>query len=59
MQNEKKPFDQAKYTRDYNAVHYDRVELKLPKGLKEEWKSRAKSEGLSLTEFIIRKVGEA
>lgn len=49
-------FDQSAYIADYNRKNYDRVELKLPRGLKAKWQGEAKAEGLSLTEYIVQKV---
>ena len=40
----------------WEKENYDRVSLNLPKGKKHEWQERASAEGLSLTEYIIRKV---
>lgn len=51
-----KKFNQAAYTADYNKKNYDRVELKLPRGMKAKWKEEAKAEGLSLTEYIMQRV---
>jgi len=49
-------FDQNAYIREYNEKTYDRIELKIPKGKKAEWKAKAKAEGLSLTEWITKQV---
>ena len=49
-----KKFNQNAYIREYNEKTYDRIELKIPKGKKAEWK--AKAEGLSLTEWITKQV---
>lgn len=51
-----KKFNQAAYTADYNKKNYDRVELKLPRGMKTKWQEEAKAEGLSLTEYITQRV---
>lgn len=51
-----KKFNQAAYTADYNKKNYDRVELKLPRGMKTKWQEEAKAEGLSLTEYIMQRV---
>lgn len=37
----------------YIASNYDRVNLTMPKGKKEEYKAAAESEGKSLNQFII------
>ena len=55
--NEKK-FNQTAYIREYNEKTYDRIELKIPKGKKAEWKAKAKAEGLSLTEWITKQIEE-
>ena len=54
--HEEKKFDQNAYIREYNEKTYDRIELKIPKGKKAEWKAKAKAEGLSLTEWITKQV---
>lgn len=54
-----KKFNQAAYTAAYHKEHYDRIEMKIPKGLKAEWQAKAKAEGLSLTEWIMKKIREA
>ena len=51
-----KKFDQSAYIADYNRKNYDRVELKLPRGMKAKWQEAAKAEGLSLTEYITQRV---
>ena len=51
-----KKFDQNAYIREYNEKTYDRIELKIPKGKKAEWKAKAKAEGLSLTEWITKQI---
>lgn len=47
------------YTRqnEFNRNNYDRILLAIPKGLKAEWQAKAKAEGLSLTNWIIKKAG--
>ena len=49
-------FNQNEYIANYNKENYDRIELKIPKGKKAEWKAKAKAEGLSLTEWITKQV---
>ena len=51
-----KKFNQSEYIANYNKETYDRIELKIPKGKKAEWKAKAKAEGLSLTEWITKQV---
>lgn len=46
-------FDQKSYIAGYNKANYDRIELKVPKGLKEKWKSKAEESDMSLTEWIL------
>ena len=45
-----------KYIDQYKRDHYDRVLIWLPKGMKEKWTALAKAEGITLTEYIKRKV---
>lgn len=51
-----KKFNQSEYIANYNKENYDRIELKIPKGKKAEWKTKAKAEGLSLTEWITKQI---
>ena len=52
----KKKFDQNAYKAEFNKTNYDRIELKVSKGKKAEWKAKAKAEGLSLTEWITKQI---
>lgn len=45
-------FDAVKYKNDFIKQNYDRVNLTLPKGKKEQIKAAAASAGQSLNEFI-------
>ena len=36
----------------YNAKAYDRISVSVKKGIKDEWKSAAEKQGLSLNAFI-------
>ena len=36
----------------------DRIELQVPKGTKDLWKAKAEAEGLTLTEWITKKVSQ-
>lgn len=36
----------------YVAKHYDRIELRVPKGTRDAYRAHAKSEGMSLPEWI-------
>lgn len=56
---EKTGFNQTEYVRDYNERNYDRIELKIPKGKKTIWKEKARKAGMSLTEYISKKMEEA
>ena len=51
-----KKFNSTAYKAEFNKANYDRIELKIPKGKKAEWKAKAKAEGLSLTEWITKQV---
>jgi len=53
-----KKFNSTAYKAEFNKANYDRVELKIPKGKKAEWKAKAKAEGLSLTEWITKQIEE-
>ena len=46
------------YKHNFAKEHYDRVNLNIPKGRKDEWKVLAVAEGLSLSEWIIKRVEE-
>lgn len=43
----------AEYKNHYAAEHYDRINLSIPKGLKDLWLERADAEGKSLNRLII------
>ena len=47
---------QKKATIKYNAKAYDRIELKVYKGQKSEWRAHAELHGESLNAFIVRAV---
>ena len=51
-------FDQAAYTAAYNKENYSRIELKVPKETKARWELQAKTEGVSLTALIKKKMEE-
>ena len=36
----------------------ERLGLTLPKGTKEKWQAKADAEGISLTEYIVRKMSQ-
>lgn len=46
---------QYKRQDDWKKANRERMELTLPIGTKAEWKVKAAAEGLSLTEWIIKK----
>lgn len=37
----------------YRAKTYDRIELQVPKGTRDEWRTLAEAEGKSLTAYIV------
>lgn len=49
---------QNKATQRYNAKAYDRVELKLYKGQKEQVKAFAESRGMSLNGYINKLIAD-
>lgn len=56
MAEDKKAFDQIKYQNEFNKNRYDRITILVPKGKKIEWSEKAKSEGLSLTSWIVKQI---
>lgn len=40
----------------YMEQHTDRMTLRLPKGIKDEWTQAAQAAGMSLTQYIIASV---
>jgi predicted DNA binding CopG/RHH family protein len=52
METEKKGFNQIEYQNNYKREKYDRIEVVLPKGRKEELKRKAKEKGMSMSEYI-------
>ena len=46
----------AKAKNAYNARNYDRINLSIPKGLKEEWQASAQRVGQSLNAYILEAV---
>ena len=53
---EEKQFDEVKYKNDFNKQKYDRINLMVPKGKKDELKQLAKEAGISVNEYINRKI---
>lgn len=49
----------SEYRNDWIAKTYDRINLTVPKGQKEEFKTHAESRGESLNGFILRAMNEA
>lgn len=49
----------AKWQNDYIAKNYDRINLTVPKGAKEEIKAYAEKQGESVNGFINRLIDEA
>jgi predicted HicB family RNase H-like nuclease len=47
---------QRAVTEKYMEHHTDRMTLRLPKGIKDEWTQAAQSAGMSLTQYIIAAV---
>lgn len=41
----------------WKKEHQDTICIRIPKGNKAKWQAQAEAEGLSLTQFIIEKVG--
>lgn len=59
MEDKKKVSEaQRRAVAKYNAANYDRVELRLDKGRKDEVKSHADTQGESLNAFINRAITE-
>lgn len=59
MEKEKKPFDKVAYDNAFIAKTYDRINLTVPKGKKDEIKAYAESKGESVNAFINRAIDEA
>lgn len=57
MDVELKP-NTTEYKRAFNEANYDRIILSVPKGEKSIWKDFAKSQGKSLSAFIVKAVRE-
>ena len=49
----------SEYRNDWIAKTYDRINLTIPKGQKEEFKAHAEGRGESLNGFILRAMNEA
>lgn len=49
---------QRKAVAKYNAANYDRIELRVKKGMKETIKAHAEARGEALNEFVNRAIEE-
>ena len=49
---------QKKAVAKYNAANYDRIELRVKKGQKDELKAHAERRGEPLNEFVNRAIAE-
>jgi len=47
-------FNQIKYQNEFNKQRYDRINLMVPKGKKDELKQAASKQGISVNEYINR-----
>ena len=56
MEETKAKFNKVAYNNSYNLKAYDRINLTLPKGRKEELKAHAESRGESVNGFINRAI---
>ena len=50
---DEKKFDKVKYKNDFNKQNYDRINLMVPKGKKDELKQMAKEAGISVNRKIF------
>jgi uncharacterized FlgJ-related protein len=55
---EEKKFDKIAYNNQFNANAYDRINLTVPKGKKDEIKAHAESRGESVNAYIWRLIQE-
>lgn len=55
---EEKKFDKIAYNNQFNANAYDRINLTVPKGKKDEIKAHAESRGESVNAYIWRLIRE-
>ena len=53
-----KEFNQRKYQQEYNKKNYDRMEILMKKGKKEEIKEAAKTAKQSVSEYVMRAVND-
>lgn len=52
-------FDKVKYNNEFNAKAYDRINLVVPKGKKEQIKEYAENIGMSTNAFIVKAIEDA
>ena len=50
--------DKLEYIREYTKEKYDRLNLIVPKGMKEHYKAQAESRGLSISSFFTNAADE-
>lgn len=55
---EEKKFDKIAYNNQFNATAYDRINLTVPKGKKDEIKAHAEALGESVNGYIWRLIQE-
>ena len=48
-------FDQSKYIQAYMKEHYARIEIKCRPEIKDELMRKAKAEGLTLSQYLIKR----
>lgn len=58
VEKNKKPRTSAKVKNNWNAQHYDRVALSVPKGYKELIKVRASAQGLSVNSYLLKLIDD-
>jgi hypothetical protein len=52
-------FDQNKYVADFNKENYDRIIISVPKGMKDDVKTLATREGLSVNNLFKQAIYKA
>lgn len=52
-------FNQNEYIAAYNKANYSRIEMKVPKELKENWEHKAEAAGMSLTAWLRNAANDA
>ena len=55
---DEKKFDKIAYNNQFNAKAYDRINITVPKGKKDEIKARAESLGESVNGYLWRLIQE-